>query len=173
MNHALRTLGRVILLALPLTLALPAFAENAPPPQKNQVMPRMAHHRAGRGGFLGYGCHMLMSPDAQEQGMMGKQQGMMGQRQGMMDPGQGTWMQDMLKTSPQDSNEMAELKQEILTQHERLMADRTQMRADCQHMHELFLRMKELRPRHKQGPKTPTTKGNAAPVNPAMDNKGN
>ncbi|MDD5585978.1 MAG: hypothetical protein PHY92_03350 [Alphaproteobacteria bacterium] len=169
MKKVLRTLAYLALLAAPLAGTAPALAQDEAP-QTAQERPGWAgrHHRGGFEGFRGYGCPGMMTDHDQmgpgmKGGMMG--QGMMGQdgMQGMMPP-------EMMKPAGKETPEMAQLRQEIMEQHKKLMADRLQMRADCQRMGELFQKMKGLRAKKgHRGPKTPITKGNAAPMNPATD----
>jgi len=154
------------------SLAVPAIAqETAPPKPERMEMPQgwKANHPSRRhGGFIGYGCHlMMMDPGGMSAQGPAAGPGMAGGAGGPLDG----LPAEMMRPGAGDSADMVQLKQEIKAQHEKLLADRTQMRADCQRMHELLLRHRELRAKNRklEGPKSPTTKGNAAPKNPAHD----
>ena len=169
MKKSLQTLSYLAVLAIPLFIANPVLAQSAAPQpaQPGMAGPHCAEHEGHMG--MECGCPMMMEHDMQKPGMMGQGmgQGMMGQ--GMME--HDMMPPEMMKPSRHETPEMTQLRQEMIAQHQKLMADRTQMRADCQKMHELFHRMKELHHKRHMGPKSPTTKGNAAPQNPAMDGK--
>lgn len=168
MKKVLRTLAYLALLAAPLAGTAPALAQDATP-QTAPERPGWAgrHHRGNFEGFRGHDCPWMMEHDQMGPGMKG---GMMGQ--GMMgrDGMTGMMPPEIIKPAGKETPEMAQLRQEIMEQHKKLMAGRLQMRADCQRMGDLFQKMKELRAKKgHMGPKTPTTKGNAAPANPATD----
>jgi hypothetical protein len=154
-KKTLRTLACLAVLTLPLAGTAPALAQEVASQPANPAW-GSRHHGMGYEGYRGFGCPMMMDHDQMDPG---RPDGMMGQ--GMMPS-------EMMKPAGKETPEITQLRQDIMEQHKKLIADKLQMRADCQRMSELFQKMKELRAKRYMGPKSPTTKGNAAPQNPAV-----